>query len=293
MSGRTFYHPGCGDRMPFIEIGGETRSVGPGVLTIGAGTEASWRIQGHGLHPVHLMIVPEADGRTSLIQGAPDAQIQVNGAELENGWHSLASGDRIRFCDLQAEFRLVSREAEASGEAYLRDTRRGRLYQVTGGSRIGRDLSSTVLLQEPDVSRTHAEIALENGNFVVHPHGVTLLNGRPLGVPAPLREGDELVIGRTYLRFSRQLPKSVMPEAQTRPNSRVSKMRTTFMGTVEMHDYMQKTARRRLGRAAAVVLVATAIVVGLMALFGATPTSARTAPDQREGAATLRMEQRA
>lgn len=279
--------------MPFIEIGGETRSVGPGVLTIGAGTEASWRIQGHGLHPVHLMIVPEADGRTSLIQGAPDAQIEVNGTELENGWHSLAAGDRIRFSDLQAEFRLVSREAEASGEAYLRDTRRGRLYRVTGGSRIGRDLSSTVLLQEPDVSRTHAEIALENGNFVVHPHGVTLLNGRPLGVPSPLREGDELVIGRTYLRFSREVPKSVMPEAQTRPNSRVSKMRTTFMGTVEMHDYMQKTARRRLGRAAAVVLVATAVVVGLMALFGATPTSARTAPDQREGAAALRMEQRA
>ena len=279
--------------MPFIEIGGETRSVGPGVLTIGAGTEASWRIQGHGLHPVHLMIVPEADGRTSLIQGAPDARIQVNGAELENGWHSLAPGDRIRFSDLQAEFRLVSREAEASGEAYLRDTRRGRLYRVTGGSRIGRDLSSTVLLQEPDVSRTHAEIALENGNFVVHPHGVTLLNGRPLGVPAPLREGDELVIGRTYLRFSREVPRSVMPEAQTRPNSRVSKMRTTFMGTVEMHDYMQKNARRRLGRAAAVVLVATAIVVGLMALFGATPTSARTAPDRSGGAAMLRMEQRA
>lgn len=276
--------------MPYIEIGGETRSVGPGVLTIGAGTEAGWRIQGHGLHPVHLMIVPEADGRTSLIQGAPDADIRVNGAPLENGWHSLAPGDEVRFGDLAATFRLVTREAEASGEGYLRDTRRGRLYRITGGSRIGRDVSSTVLLQEPDVSRTHAEIAVENGNFVVHPHGVTLLNGRPLGVPAPLHEGDELVVGRTYLRFSREVPKSTVPEPQTRPNSRVSQMRTTFMGTVEMHDYMQKTQRRRLGRAAAVVLVAAAIVLGLMTLWGATPTSAESPAG---GASQLRMEQRA
>ena len=277
--------------MPYIEIGGETRSVGPGVLTIGAGTEAGWRIQGHGLHPVHLMIVPEADGRFSLIQGAPDATIHVNGGELESGWHALSPGDEVRFGDLMAVFRLVSREAEAAGEGYLRDTRRGRLYRVTGGSRIGRDLSSTVLLQEPDVSRTHAEIAVENGNFVVHPHGVTLLNGRPLGVPAPLREGDELVVGRTYLRFSREVPRSVVVDAQTRPNTRVSQMRTTFMGTVEMHDYMQKTQRRRLGRAAAVVLAAAAIVLGLMTLLGATPTSAETAPGN--GAAQVRMEQHA
>ena len=276
--------------MPFIEISGETRSVGPGVLTIGAGTEAGWRIQGHGLHPVHLMIVPEPDGRTSLIQGAPDADIRVNGAPLENGWHSLAPGDEVGFGDLSALFRLVSREAEESGEGYLRDSRRGRLYRVTGGSRIGRDLSSTVLLQDPDVSRTHAEIAVENGNFVVHPHGVTLLNGRPLGVPAPLREGDELAIGRTYLRFSRELPKSAVAESVQRPNTRVSQMRTTFMGTVEMHDYMQKTARRRLGRAAAVVLVAAAIVFGLMTLWGATPTSAETPGN---GATQIRMEQHA
>jgi predicted component of type VI protein secretion system len=277
--------------MPYIEIGGETRSVGPGVLTIGAGTEAGWRIQGHGLHPVHLMIVPEADGRFSLIQGAPDAAIRVNDAELENGWHPLAAGDEVRFGDLTALFRLVSREAETSGEGYLRDTRRGRLYRITGGSRIGRDLSSTVLLQEPDVSRIHAEIAVENGNFVVHPHGVTLLNGRPLGVPAPLREGDELVVGRTYLRFSREVPRSVVVDAQTRPNTRVSQMRTTFMGTVEMHDYMQKSQRRRIGRAAVVVLAAAAIVLGLMSLWGATPTSAETPPGN--GATQVRMEQHA
>ena len=278
--------------MPYMEIGGETRSVGPGVLTIGAGTEAGWRIQGHGLSAVHLMIVPEADGRTSLIQGAPDANIEVNGSPLENGWHSLASGDEVRFGDLSATFRAVSREAEQAGEGYLRDMRRGRLYRVTGGSRIGRDLKSTVLLQEPDVSRTHAEIDVENGAFVVKPHGVTLLNGRPLGNPAPLREGDELVIGRTYLRFSREVPRAVVADAVTRPDSRVSRMRTSFMGTVEMHDYMQKSARRRLGRAAAAVAVAVAIIAGLMALFGATPTSARTAPSNGSGA-VLHAEQRA
>jgi predicted component of type VI protein secretion system len=259
--------------MPYIEIEGQSRPVGPGVLTIGSGTEAGWRITGRGLAPLHLMVVPELNGRLNAVPGSGDADVSVNGEALEGRSHTLADGDVMRLGhDVTATFRLVSRRARDSREAFLRDTLRGRVYRVANRSEIGRDLRSTVLLQEPDVSRTHAEIVEESEGFVLHPRGgVTLLNGHRVTEPAPLHEGDELVVGRTHLRFSREVPRSSLaaPGAAGRHDSRAARMRTTFMGTVALREHEQRMTRKKLGRVAAIVAIALAVAAGLVATLGA------------------------
>jgi pSer/pThr/pTyr-binding forkhead associated (FHA) protein len=60
---------------------------------------------------------------------------------------------------------------------------------------------------EAKVSRRHARIILQNGQYLVEDLGSTngtfINRGRRLapGQPQPLREGDEIIVGKTFLRF--------------------------------------------------------------------------------------------
>ena len=60
---------------------------------------------------------------------------------------------------------------------------------------------------EAKVSRRHARIILNNGQYLVEDLGSTngtfINRGRriPPGQPQPLCEGDEVIVGKTFLRF--------------------------------------------------------------------------------------------
>jgi pSer/pThr/pTyr-binding forkhead associated (FHA) protein len=60
---------------------------------------------------------------------------------------------------------------------------------------------------EAKVSRRHARIMLQNGQYFVEDLGSTngtfVNRGKRLlpGQPQPLREGDEIIVGKTFLRF--------------------------------------------------------------------------------------------
>ena len=62
---------------------------------------------------------------------------------------------------------------------------------------------------EAKVSRRHARIVLENGNYAIEDLGSTngtfLNRGRRLipGARQPLNDGDEIIVGKTFLRFHR------------------------------------------------------------------------------------------
>lgn len=263
--------------MPYIELEQKSRAVGPGVLTIGSGTEASWRIQGRDLAPLHAIIVPESEGRTSIVQGGPGARILVNGCELDSGWRFLESGDELRLGDIVGKFNDVSRQNSGDNAAFLRDTRRGRLYRVGDYNEIGRDLRCSVLIQEPEVSRIHAEVRANSGAFVLKPRaGVTLINGHRVTEPTSLKEGDELIIGRTHLRFSHEVPmQTVVAEGAPRhADERAAKMQTTFIGTIAMRDQLEKGSRRRFGKIALTVIAAAILIAGLIAFYGAAPRPA-------------------
>jgi predicted component of type VI protein secretion system len=277
--------------MPYIEFDGEVRALGPGVLTVGSAPEAGWRIQGRGIDPVHLLLSTQTGGLALLIRGTPSATVFVNGVELVAVRTQLSFGDRVVVGTAELRYRRQTPGAEAP-TGYLRDVRRGRLYQLHERSTIGRELSSTIVVHEPDVSRVHAEVIQRDEAYVLVPHGVsvTSVNGARILAATPLREGDEIGVGRTVLRFTTTLPgaSTVSREPLARAASgfvREARAQTTFIGAIERQEQRSRVTRRRMTRAGAIALVAVAVAVIVVTLYtdAHAPTGSR-----RLGRAALR-----
>lgn len=74
--------------------------------------------------------------------------------------------------------------------------------------RIGREAVNDVVLRDPKASRMHAQIVFERGFYVIHDldsANGTWIEGKRVRV-APLRDGADIRIGNTHLRFSEELP---------------------------------------------------------------------------------------
>jgi hypothetical protein len=75
-----------------------------------------------------------------------------------------------------------------------------------GGLVIGRARDCDIVVDDPSVSRRHAEVRPQEGGFGVADLGSTngtLLNGEPVET-APLTAGDRITVGRTELRFEQE-----------------------------------------------------------------------------------------
>jgi hypothetical protein len=73
------------------------------------------------------------------------------------------------------------------------------------GVTMGRSRQCDVTVDDPNVSRAHAEIRARGGSWVVTDLGSTngsRLNGRSLDQPTVLKPGDEIELGTTTLTFS-------------------------------------------------------------------------------------------
>jgi hypothetical protein len=122
--------------------------------------------------------------------------------------------------------------------AYLVYEFERRAYPLTdAGFTIGRDASSTIVLREPAVSRSHAEVRAEGGEYVLHTSGATgtRLNGEHVNTPRQLREGDRIEIGTAELTFRRaRLPLgvSVVDRAGIHPLDDVLTRRTTITNPI-------------------------------------------------------------
>ncbi|MBX7220270.1 MAG: FHA domain-containing protein [Blastocatellia bacterium] len=74
-------------------------------------------------------------------------------------------------------------------------------YKVTGTTSIGREDNNQVHLDPnifPTVSRRHAEIKVENGQFILYDLGSfngTLLDGQRIAAPMPLKNGNRIQMG--------------------------------------------------------------------------------------------------
>lgn len=97
--------------------------------------------------------------------------------------------------------------------AYLVYEFERRAYPLSdAGFTIGRDASCNIVLREPAVSRYHAEVRAEVGEYVLHTSGGTgtRLNGDQVNTPRQLKEGDSVEIGSAHLTFRRsKLPLGV------------------------------------------------------------------------------------
>lgn len=79
-----------------------------------------------------------------------------------------------------------------------------RLVVGPGGATLGRSRQSDVVLNDPNISRQHAEIRPRGGSWVLTDLGSTngsRINGRPVERSEVIRPGDEIELGSTVLRF--------------------------------------------------------------------------------------------
>lgn len=98
--------------------------------------------------------------------------------------------------------------------AYLVYEFERRAYPLaTDAFTIGRDAGNNIVVREPAVSRSHAELRAEGDEYFLHASGATgtKLNGAGAGTtPVKLTDGDKIEIGSAELTFRRgRLPLGV------------------------------------------------------------------------------------
>ena len=122
----------------------------------------------------------------------------VNGKRVTRS--ILTPGDRLRLGDIELTYQGAADMAR--GGAWLETD--GVRYPVHPGSvTIGRSSQNDLHLADEQVSRLHARVVLQGNTFVLTDLGSTngtFVNERRIR-QHPLRDGDEIRIGRSRLRF--------------------------------------------------------------------------------------------
>jgi Protein of unknown function (DUF3662)/FHA domain len=136
---------------------------------------------------------PAADPRQPPPQAPPSAP------EPDPGGRTMVYSTSERMAEPLRE----SAASEQRTALLLMDGKR--LVIGSAGVTLGRSRQCDVTVDDPNVSRTHAEIRARGGSWVVTDLGSTngsRLNGRPLEEPTVLKPGDEIELGTTTLEFS-------------------------------------------------------------------------------------------
>ena len=98
----------------------------------------------------------------------------------------------------------LEERAHARHESVLLITDGRRLVVGPSGATIGRSRRCDVMLDDPNISREHAEIRPRGGSWVLTDLGSTngsRLNGRRLDASEVLKPGDEIELGTSLLTF--------------------------------------------------------------------------------------------
>ncbi|MGI6230632.1 MAG: FHA domain-containing protein [Tractidigestivibacter sp.] len=84
---------------------------------------------------------------------------------------------------------------------------RGLHVDILGPVVVGRSPSSDIVIDEPYVSATHARFTIQGPALVLedlNSTNGTMVNGHPIDQPVTLRDADEVQVGDTIMRVSRQ-----------------------------------------------------------------------------------------
>jgi hypothetical protein len=134
--------------------------------------------------------------QTRVVHPEPDEESHEPAAEESGRTMIYSSAGRV------AE--PLEERARSRSESALLITGGKRLVIGPGGATMGRSRQCDVMLDDPNVSRTHAEIRPRGGSWVLSDLGSTngsRLNGRRLDGPEVLKPGDEIELGTSQIRF--------------------------------------------------------------------------------------------
>lgn len=128
-----------------------------------------------------------------------DAPEEIEAPAAAQPGHTMVYNAR----DLGAPGQGLAPVGQVAPQAVLESA--GRRYALTPPATVvGRGREADVRLDDPNVSRTHAEFRAEGGTWTVADLGSTngtRLHGQPVSGPQVLRSGDVLQIGTTEVRF--------------------------------------------------------------------------------------------
>lgn len=255
--------------MAHLIFGDQTRPLGLGVLSIGSGVEATWRIREPDLLRVHALVVSDgSNGEPTISRASPDADVLVNGALLSGEPHVLSPGDVIVMGS--HEFLFASQAPAVSagtGTGWLRDARRDRVYALgQETTTIGREAGCIILLQEPEVARVHARLERDGDDVRLLPEvgALMLLNGNKVEKSTRLTDGDAIGIGRTVLWFTVDPPvrRALETANAMRTDRYTRRVPTGNLGVVERREEREVRQRRTWQRAI------TALALGILAGIG-------------------------
>lgn len=195
--------------MPWLEYGGRLRKLPEGPVVVGSGVDASFQVEDAGLMPRHLVLTPAEDG-VQAHACSSDVVVAVGGRQIGTEHHLVAYGDPIHAGS--AEFRVWREQPTAPGSppalpprAYLIAQQERAAYPLDrDATPIGRASRNFVRLTDPTASRFHAQVRREAGGFALHVAGSAggSVNGRRVGGPRLLNEGDEIELAYTRFRFT-------------------------------------------------------------------------------------------
>lgn len=131
-----------------------------------------------------------------------DTEILIKVAE----W-GLEQADKVVDVWLERRKRPSPEREPTPAPAHLTITEgreRGRRVPLTLRTTLGRGRGNSIVLRDAKVSRRHAEIRLQDGNFVIqdlNSRNGTFVNDQRISTAVALQPGDEIRVGDTVLRF--------------------------------------------------------------------------------------------
>jgi predicted component of type VI protein secretion system len=267
--------------MAWLEYGGRLRRLSDGETVVGGAPAAGLHVPDVDLLPRHFVL--RASGDDVWIRSwSTDAVVALNGKQMGAQECKLEEGDTIsagsaHFHIWRSEPELPAVTAEGEGSrsprAHLIDTRDNVAYPLDRlSTNIGRATANVIRLKDPTASRFHAQVRREAGGFALHSVGSsgTRINGRRVGSPQLLDEGDEIEIAYTTLRYTRATPPdgvTIIPRTGGEPGE-ASERPTIVRERISLRRLGRAAARQRLG-APALLVGGALIILALVALFRA------------------------
>ena len=114
---------------------------------------------------------------------------------------------------------------------------------------VGRDDGADILIDNPSVSRRHAEFRMEAGSWVVEDLGSsngTFMGGQKIDGPRPLTIGDEIGLGKFSIVFGKEVGEAApQARAQRAPTMGAAAQGTMHIQAHEVKELLKDSERKK------------------------------------------------
>jgi len=146
----------------------------------------------------------ETDGRLGLGEFGIQTRVVRPAEEPDREAAGEESGRTMIYSTAGGVAEPLEERAPSRHETVLLLVAGKRLVVGPAGATLGRSRQCDVVLDDPNVSRTHAEIRPRGGSWVLSDRGSTngaSINGRRIEGPEVLKSGDEIELGTSLITF--------------------------------------------------------------------------------------------